>query len=115
MLPDTCDIQVRRIVPDGMGGSTETWVTYLFRDEFDNDNYGAEDVACLLAPLTSKNQGQAGNQFMMHGGWVLSVAFDRAIASGNRVVMGGDTYEVLGVEDDHSTRILRRADLHRLD
>ena len=47
--------------------------------------------------------------------WVLTVAHNQAISEQDRVVHGGETYEVARVDDTHSNRTARRAYLVRVD
>ena len=101
-LPDLCTVQTRATAPDGQGGVTETWAS-------------ATNVPCKLNVATLRNAGRFGEQFGMHVNFVLSVRHDQAIASGNRVVLNSDTYEVIAVDDDHTYRPLRRAYLRRID
>jgi head-tail adaptor len=102
IMTDTCTIQTVSRASDGMGGFTETWAnTY-------------QNVPCRLSPQGGSGRVQ-GDQFTVVTGWVLDVAYDQAIAAGNRVVLGGDTFDVLEVRDDHTDRILRRAAIKRLD
>ena len=104
MLPAACTIQVRSTATDGMGGITETWSnTYT-------------NVPCKLDPVKSMNVlVRLGEQAQTHTPWVLSVDYGQAIGTGNRVVLNGDTFEVLNVEDAHSYRILRRAYVRRVE
>jgi len=103
LLPNTCTIQTRSTAADGMGGVTETWSD-------------TDDVPCRLDAVNMAARSSAsGEKFTIHNIWSLFVHWDRAIAAGNRVVMGGDTYEVLSVQDDMDWRLLRKATLHRIN
>lgn len=102
LLTQTCTIQTVSRASDGMGGFTETW------------NNTHTNVPCRLSPQGGSGRVQ-GDQFTVVTGWVLDVAYDQAIAAGNRVVLGGDTFDVLEVRDDHTDRIVRRAAIKRLD
>jgi head-tail adaptor len=102
MLPSTCTIQTPTRTSDGMGGFTNSWAnTYTL-------------VPCKLSAGPGPT-AQYGGQFQVHSEWMLSVAFDQAIAGGNRAVVNSDTFEVVRVQDDHDFRILRRAELKRVD
>ena len=104
LLPSTCTIQTLGIVADGHGGMTKTWMnTYT-------------SVACRLAPVQQSERTDAsGGQFTVHSAWHLSVPYDQAIVTNNRVIYASDTYEVMQVDDDHDFRVLRRATLRRVD
>lgn len=104
LLPSTCTIAVRTTSADGMGGVTESWTN-------------TTGVPCRLDAITALGMRSVatGDKFTIHDAWTLFVHWDRAIAVGNRVVFDGDTYEVLGVEDDHDWRLLRQATLQRVN
>jgi len=103
MLPSSCTIQTRTTAADAQGGITATWA----------NSY--TNVPCKFSVLQMKEPGFAGAQWHVTTGWVLSIHHDQPIAVGNRVVFGGDTYEVVGVDDDHDWRVLRRVQLRRAD
>jgi head-tail adaptor len=101
-LGDLATVQTRTDTVDGFGGVTSTWAnTYT-------------NVPCRIAPQV-KSTETAGNKYQVVTGWVLTVRHDQAIAPGNRVVKGSDTYQVLSVEDDRTDRVCRRAYLRRDD
>jgi SPP1 family predicted phage head-tail adaptor len=102
-MPDTCTIQTKTVAIGAAGGWTETWTD-------------TATVDCRLAP-TMHGLGEIINaaQLASLTSWVLTVHHDQAISAEQRVVVGGDTYEVERVEDDHSHRTARRAYLRRLD
>lgn len=102
-MPDTCVIQTKTVTIGAAGGWVETWA-----DE--------ATVDCRLAPQMH-GLGEIINaaQLVSLASWVLTVHHDQAIAATQRVVVGGDTYEVERVEDEHSNRTARRAYLRRLD
>ena len=103
VLGDSCTIQTPSETVDAQGSVTVTWA--------DTTN-----VACKLAPLSLRDQtSQAGAGFTAIANYVLSLPYDQAIASGNRVVHESRTYEVIRAEDTHTWRALRRAYLRRMD
>lgn len=104
MLPGTATIQTRSTVSDGMGGVTESWA----------DTYTLVPCKLDIAGRQATLPGE-GDQFQVHSPWVLTIAYDQAIATGNRAIVQGDTFEVLNVADDHHYRTLRRAELKRVD
>jgi hypothetical protein len=102
-LPDTCTVQTVSRASDGMGGFAETWAnTYT-------------SVPCMHSPGGGEAARVIAQQFGVSTVWVTSVAYDQAVATGNRIVFGNDVYEVLHVEDDHTYRALRRAYSRRLN
>lgn len=103
-LPDTCTIQTVTRTSDGMGGWSESWAnTYT-------------SVACRLAPVrSSQGQRMEGEQLAAVSRWVLTLHHDQVIGEQDRVVHGGETYEVAHMEDTHSNRTAKRVYLRRLD
>lgn len=97
-------IQTVTRASDGTGGYTETWSSRT-------------GVPCRL--ISASNQGRqgltTGGQWQVASGWALQLRWDDSIAQGDRVVLGGDTYTVLSVDDAHSQRAYRRAFLRRID
>ena len=98
-LPSTCTIQT----------PTETnekgSVTRAFANTYTN-------VPCRIMP--ARNEGReyvSGEKITRRATYVLTVPFDQELAATYQVVCGGDTYEILGVWDDHDFRTARRADL----
>jgi len=103
LLPSTCTIQVRSTAADGYGGVSESWSD-------------TDDVPCRLDNVSVKARMEgSGDKTTVHDAWTLFVHWDRSIAAGNRVVFGGDTYEVISVQDDHDWRLLREATLQRVN
>jgi hypothetical protein len=103
-LDTTCTLQTATRTSDGLGGFTISWST------------AASNVACRLSPLTMKAlAGSQGEQFTVVSAWVLHLGHGQAVTAGQRAVVGGDTYEVLNVEDDQSERASRRAYLRRIE
>ena len=102
LLPSTCTIQTLSTIPDGMGGVEESWSDI-------------DDVPCRL-DITNWQSKTAidGDQFSLHDIWLLYVHWDQAIASGNRVVFDGDTYDVLSGQDHGDWRMLRQVLLQRV-
>jgi len=104
LLPSTCTILELTTTPDDMGGYTQSWGT------------AGTAISCRLDAMSATMRAHAeADQFTVHSGWVLFVPYDQAIATGNRVVISSDTYNVMGVDDDHDWRALRRAFLDRED
>ena len=102
--PDTCTIQVPSTTRTTDGGFTTSYAnTYT-------------SVSCRVAPRTSQQvELLEGEQVSTVSRWVLTVAYNQALAEDYRVVHDGETYEIEHLEDTHSNRTARRAYLRRLD
>ena len=102
--PDTCTLQTRTLASDGMGGQTETWAnTYT-------------GVACRVSPQqVGRGESIQANQVAATTSWVLTVAYNQTLAETMRCVHGGETYEIMELEDTHSNRTAKRAYMRRID
>lgn len=104
ILDTTCTIQTLSRASDGMGGWPETWANAY------------TGVACLLsAPQQQPTDDVSGDRFKVVAEWILSVHWDQAIAVNNRVILGGDTFDVVSIHDDQGMRVLRQAGLKRTE
>jgi len=103
-LPDTCSIATVARTSDAMGGWSQKWTnTYTL-------------VPCRLAPArATRDETLRGEQVSAYSQWVLTVAHNQTIDETMRVVHDSETYEVLRLEDTHSSRTAKRAYLVRLD
>lgn len=97
VLPDTCTIQTETLTSDGGGGGTVSWTD------------AATSVACKLVAKTAGVADLEGGRINYHTDWLVRLPYDQSVAVGQRIVIGGDNYEVMSVEDDHSWRALRSA------
>lgn len=98
-MPSTCTIQTP--TETNTKGSVAT--TYA-------NTYTA--VPCRIMPARSEGREYVtGEKITRRATYVGTFPYDQAIEATYRVVAGGDTYEVLGVWDDHDFRTARRADL----
>lgn len=103
-LIQTCTIQTNTRALDSAYAPTDTWT----------DAYTL--VPCFLSGRQiAPDSGQEGGKYVMHTAWQLSVAWDQSISAGDRVVIGGDTFDVISVEDDSDNRALRLANLLRAE
>lgn len=98
LLPDTCTIQTATEAPDAIGQVTRTW------------SNTATGVACRLVPNRIQER-DAGARVTVVGDWVLTVAHDRAVAQGQRVVVGTRTFDVVSVNTAESWETATRAGL----
>ena len=103
-LPDMGTLQTVARTSDSMGGWTEEWTsTYT-------------SVACRLAPArATRDETLRGEQISAYSQWVLTVAHNQTIDEIMRVIHDSETYEVLRLEDTHSSRTAKRVYLVRLD
>lgn len=96
-LPDTCSIISVTNSADGQGGVTETPGTVT-------------GVPCRCSPVPIQARSDStGEQFRVHNVYVFSLHWDRAVTVRDKIVFDSDTYRVIGLNDDHSERFLRRA------
>jgi hypothetical protein len=102
-LPDTCSILALARTADGQGGYTESWGTAV----------GGTAVPCRLDSRGGGRNPVAAAQ-QSYSDWVLTVAHDVALTTDNRVTHGGETYNVLAVNDDGSWPLALRATLGRV-
>lgn len=104
VLPQTCTIKAPVRAKDNTGSVKVT---------YPNDDYTG--VSCGLAPNTGATDDTEGERFVAVSDWIIRLPYDQTVASQYRVVVGGDTYEVLGVSDDHEFRVIRKAYCNRID
>ena len=103
ILTDYCTIQTATETDDDMGG---------FETSYSN---AYTDVPCKLETGASGSpRANEGDRFTVADGWVLRLKHTQAIESGNRVVIGSETYEVISVEDAHTWVTVKRAMLKRI-
>ena len=98
-LPDTAVIQSVANVSDGAGGVTPTW------------GVGAGGtVLCRVDPLgqISTESGVVASREAMAVRYRVTMPYDAPINVNNRVVIDGDTYEVVSVTIDHSWNVSKR-------
>lgn len=100
LLPDTCTIQAPTTVKDGKGGFTQTWAAVS----------GGTNVACRLDPLPAPVQKDTlGGREAIVNKRQMTFAWDAPVAFERRIVIGGETYEIVDMVEDHSWRTFRRA------
>jgi len=103
-LTDTCTIQRAGEVTDSYGHTAKTWAT------------ATSGAPCRFDPFERRqdSSGQVAMQEQGRAWYRLTLAWDADLRDGDRVVYGGDIYEVLQLHDDHSARIVRRAALAKV-
>ena len=97
-LPDTCTIQAPTVTKDGIGQPVKSWSA---RDT---------DIECRISPRNIRELVM-GSRDTPVGEWVLTVAHDQTIETGDRVIYDSRTFEVVGVEKDESWELVTRAGL----
>lgn len=99
-LPDIAVLSSIESVPDGEGGTTDSWVTY-------------GTVICRLDNLSGSRKPVAAS-VQAFNSWILTVPYDTEIDTLTRVLVNDYTFTVLAVSDVGSWRIVRRAALEWL-
>jgi head-tail adaptor len=94
----TCTINEPQLTSDAMGGHTIVWSSTH------------TNVACRLARAGKQERISIdGETITYHDLWRLHVAFDQAIEPGDRVEVGTDVFEVVGVDDAHQWSTIKSA------
>lgn len=101
LLPDTCTILSPTRASDGQGGFTETWGTVTASE------------ACRLDWLNDV-EIIGGAAVQVYTGFVLTLPYDATLLTTYRVVHGGNTYAVRGVDNDKSWPIVKRARVEKV-
>lgn len=100
LLPSTCTIKEASEGSDGIGQVVEVWTAIE----------GGTDVACRLRPRQA-DERIAGEKVTAVGDWVLTLAHDQTITTRHRVVVGSQTFDVVGVNTGESWETATRVDL----
>jgi len=95
-LNTTCTIKQRTFADDTVGGWTES-----------EDNR-ATDVACRLGPYRAPSEGVVAEQLAGHEAFVLTLPAGQVIEVTDRVIIGSDSYEVVGTESASAWETARR-------
>ena len=105
-LPDTGTILRGTSTVNEIGEATLTWGTV------------ASSVACRLMPPGRGRQSGldvVNDQSTLVANWVVTLGHDKNVATGDRIVIGGGTYDVIAVTDEFEWRTAVRADCRRLE
>ena len=103
LATDVCTIQTRTWTADDMGGGTWTYTA------------AATSVPCRLIPESlSMREDISGGKVAIHDMYVLYVHWDRSLDETMRVTFGGETFEVSHVDDVHTERLTRSANVVRV-
>ena len=104
LLGDVCTIQTREWTADDMGGGSYTWAS------------AATAVPCRLVPvgLTSREE-ISGGKITVHDAFELHIHWDRDLDEAMRVIISnGDVFEIAHVDDQHTERLTRSANVVRV-
>ena len=99
-LPGTAVVQALTRTTDGQGGYTEAWAA-------------SGTVACRL-DNSGGNRRSVRAAEITFSGWVLTVPQSTGLTTANRVVTGGETYNVISVSDLGSWIACQRAEVQRI-
>ena len=98
----TCDILSVAYTSDGEGGMTETWGT------------ATANVHCRIDYRTG-SELLTGGAIQPYNKAVLSIPYNTAINSTNRVKSGGYIWAVKSINDGQSWMAVKRAELERVE
>jgi len=98
----TCDILSVAYTSDGEGGMTEAWGTAL------------ANVACRI-DYRSGSEKMTGGAIQSYSKAVLSIPYNTAINSTNRVKSGDYIWAVKSINDGQSWMAVKRAELERVE
>jgi len=100
---DTCTLQSSTWVADDQGGGSYTW-----RNE-------ATAVPCRLVPRgVITREEMSGGKVVVHDMFEMSVHWDRSLTEEMRIVFEDENYEIIHVDDVHTQRLSRSADVVRV-
>ena len=102
LLPDTCNILSVTQASDGQGGMIDTWGT------------ATAGAACRLDQARPGTEAIFSASVQPFHGYVLTVAHDTTITTGNRVACNSQTFNVVSVDLAKSWDGSRRAYLERI-
>lgn len=102
-LPDTCSILRSAPGWNEIGEGTLGWSTV------------GTAVPCRVRLSNVLRRLEAiGGQAQAVADWVVTLAYDEDVRSGDRLTVGGDTYDVISVNVDESWRTAVRAECKRV-
>lgn len=101
LLPDTCTVLSVTRTPDGMGGQSETWGT------------ASANVACRLDMKTGREL-VTGEALQPYSYYMLSVPYNTAITTADRILHNSVTYAVTSANLNQSWQAVKRVQLERI-
>jgi hypothetical protein len=103
-LPGTCTILRATSAHNAIGEMALTWQTV------------GTAVPCRLRPQTRIGDLRSiGGQQQLVGQWVVTLAYGANVCNGDRIVIGGDTYEVIATQQDEDWLTATRCEVRRID
>lgn len=103
-FPDTGTILRGTSSHNDIGEAVITWGTV------------ASNLAMRLMPASRQsNLDVVNDQTTLVANWVVTIAYDGDIVTGDRVIVGAGTYDVVSVTDEFAWRTAVRADCRRLE
>jgi hypothetical protein len=103
-MPDTCDILQVTQTSDGAGGWSETWGTVT----------GGSSVPCRLDFPNPGRESLANANLTPFKQGIVSMAYDVIITTANRISIGGEVYDVKGVNKNQSWIGVKRVAVERV-
>ena len=100
-LPDKVDIQRKTNTADGQGGFAESW------------DIAYSDVSARIAHGSGTNSVGAEQQNRSRQ-LTVSVAYDQSIENGDRILISGDTLEVISVDLPDSWHIFKTCQVRQI-
>lgn len=98
VLEQTCTINEATLTSDAMGSFTIRWASTF------------TDIPCRLARLGERQRiALEGERITYHDLYRLHIAYDQVLEPGDRVEVGDDTFDVLGIDDAHQWSLLKTA------
>ena len=89
-LVDTCDILSVTQASDGAGGITDTWGTAY------------ASVSCRLDFPNPGKESVASASYVPFKTGMVSMPYDQTVTTANRLLIGGETYDIKGVNTNQS-------------
>jgi hypothetical protein len=100
MLPDVAIIQTVARVSDGAGGWAETWTAVT-----------GGTVACRVDPLKRDAIDYTAKREALIRKWQVTLPYNAPIVPEARLLIGGVTYDVTVIHDNHSDNVSRRCEV----
>ena len=100
-MPDNVTVQRKTLVSDKQGGFTEGW----------SDVY--QNIQGRVSVTGGAESLAAGRQDVRIDA-TLTVAYDQSIEQSDKVVHGGETYEIVSVDSGKTWALARRCQMRRL-